>query len=427
MGEWLSFISISGVFLAGLAFLYNKGYKHANLFLAYFLFLGFLFAFIQYATGYSGSLELSALMMTGFPSLFYLVGPCCFFYVRSILRDEVRLSRSDFLHFVPFLIVAIGTIPHLFTPWEYKLSLAQRFYSNHVNWMDVRFNLWMPDPVNQLLRPTHSLSYFIYILLLLARYFKDPDAQGRTTDQLKLMRRWFFSLVGVAILLNVSYLFTQIQLIYEPDHQAYLKSRPLSISVCVFMGLAVEGVVLLFPQILYGLPMARHPLGQSGSKMSDRFILTGDSSTIKPPVAGQHTSIDDTEDDKPHTSTGKWTPSQVLTKEYIEDIRQRIHAYVSTGVLSNPGQTIRDLAVQTDIPPHHLHYYFNHVLGTRYSDWKNRHRIDEVLEQLRADPDTPFTLDSIARNAGFEHRSTFVAAFRKVTGMLPREYMKQLK
>lgn len=424
MGEWLAFISISGIFLAGLAFLYNKGYEHANRFLAWFLFLGYLFAFIQYATGYSGSLALSALMMTGFPSLFYLVGPCCFFYVRSILRDDVSLSRRDLLHFVPFLIVAIGTIPHILTSWEHKLELAARFNTHEWNWMEVRFNLWMPDPVNQLMRPIHSLSYFIYILLLLQRFFRSPSTLGRTAGQLNLMRRWLFSLIGVTTCLNISYLISQIQLVYEPDHQAYLQSRPLSITVSVITGMVIELVVLLFPQILYGLPAARHSLSTL-SEQSSKNKIEKDHSTDNHIIIESEES--NSAEDQGSTEAVKWTLSQVLTDEYLQDIRKRVDESVNAGSLSNPRLTIGDLASQTDIPPHHLQYYFNQILGVRFSDWKNKHRIERVMDQLRADPDTPYTLDTIARNAGFEHRSTFVAAFRKVTGMLPKDFMKQIR
>ena len=423
MGEWLSFISISGIFLAGLALLYNRGYEHANRFLAYFLFLGYLFVFIQYATGFSHSLSLSAVMMTGFPALFYLVGPCCFFYVRSILRDDVRLSRRDYLHFIPFLIVVIGAIPHIFSSWEHKLAVAQRFTTDRWNWMDIRLNLWMPDPVNQLLRPVHSLTYFLYLSYLLLRFFRAPVSQGRTATQLKLMRKWLFSLIGVSILLNVSYLVSQVQLIYAVDPQAFLKSRPLSISVSVMAGMAMGLVILLFPQILYGLPLARHPLLPNAAATHQSLSAVG-GTTSSPVLTDAEFQLDPAHE--PPTSE-KWTPSHVLTVEYLEDIRLRLEEYVHTDALSKPGQTIRDLAVQTDIPPHHLHYYFNQILGVRYSDWKNRLRIERVLAQLRADPDTPYTLDTIARNAGFEHRSTFVAAFRKVTGMLPSAFMKQLK
>jgi len=96
---------------------YNKGYKTANLFLAEVLFFSALFSLVNYALFFSRSTFWVAIFETSFNTVFFLIGPLAYFYVRSVLRDNAKLSRRDYLHFSVFFIAFIGTFRFVFTPW----------------------------------------------------------------------------------------------------------------------------------------------------------------------------------------------------------------------------------------------------------------------------------------------------------------------
>ncbi len=68
----------------------------ANRFLAEFFFFISLFILSQYS-GLYGHPEILAALFGSAPTPFvFLIGPLAFFYVRSVLRDNARLSKSDY-------------------------------------------------------------------------------------------------------------------------------------------------------------------------------------------------------------------------------------------------------------------------------------------------------------------------------------------
>ena len=40
------------------------------------------------------------------------------------------------------------------------------------------------------------------------------------------------------------------------------------------------------------------------------------------------------------------------------------------------------MSADTDIPVHHLSYYFNEHLNVNFNTWKNDHKINFVIEQI---------------------------------------------
>ena len=125
MNAPLVYLCAFSIFLSLTLLFFNKGYKGANSFLSGYLLCSSFFLVTQYILIYSKSISLIAFSVSGIPSLFFLIGPFAYFYVRSILRDNVKLTKTDFLHFLPFLLIFIGAIPFLFSSWEYKFLLAK--------------------------------------------------------------------------------------------------------------------------------------------------------------------------------------------------------------------------------------------------------------------------------------------------------------
>ncbi|MEM6318074.1 MAG: helix-turn-helix domain-containing protein [Bacteroidota bacterium] len=58
-------------------------------------------------------------------------------------------------------------------------------------------------------------------------------------------------------------------------------------------------------------------------------------------------------------------------------------------------------------------------------DFINRYRVQEVQAKLVDSKFDHYTILGIAQEAGFNAKSTFYTAFKKVTGMTPSAYRKQ--
>jgi AraC-like DNA-binding protein len=84
------------------------------------------------------------------------------------------------------------------------------------------------------------------------------------------------------------------------------------------------------------------------------------------------------------------------------------------------------MSSDTDIPVHHLSYYFNEYMNINFNTWKNDLKIDYVIKKINDGSSEILTLDALAKQAGFGSRSSFINAFKLKTGQTPSEYLQNL-
>jgi AraC-like DNA-binding protein len=82
--------------------------------------------------------------------------------------------------------------------------------------------------------------------------------------------------------------------------------------------------------------------------------------------------------------------------------------------------TLQSLAGMTRLSPQQLSELLNGRLNKNFRDWLNEYRIREALRLIAEDPERQ-VLD-VAFESGFRSKSTFNAAFLRVTGETPREW-----
>lgn len=241
------------IFLSLTLLLFNKGYKGANRFLSGYLFCSSAFLLTQYFLIYTKSISLIAFSISGFPSLYFLIGPFAYFYVQSILRDTVKLSKADYLHFLPFAIIFIGTLPFLFSPWEYKCFIAQKIVDNTFMGSKYNINFLVPKIINQLIRPPFALFYLVLVL----RKFHKNKAVFKSFSHAKVIKIWlvlFLILFGLTVIFYIIVqlaFYLKIKFIF--DNLAF----HFFVNCIAFIYLVFNFALVLFPQILYGLPIPK--------------------------------------------------------------------------------------------------------------------------------------------------------------------------
>ncbi|UFH57776.1 AraC family transcriptional regulator [Spirosoma sp. KNUC1025] len=67
----------------------------------------------------------------------------------------------------------------------------------------------------------------------------------------------------------------------------------------------------------------------------------------------------------------------------------------------------------------------NQGFGMNFNDFVNLYRIKAVIAQIQSGNHTMYTLLGIAYECGFNSKSTFNRAFKKRTGLAPRDYLAQ--
>ena len=87
--------------------------------------------------------------------------------------------------------------------------------------------------------------------------------------------------------------------------------------------------------------------------------------------------------------------------------------------------TLPELAQRLNISPCHLSQIINESFHQHFSDFLNKYRIEESKSILQKN-EQRWNISEIALESGFNSKSTFNSAFKKHTGMTPKEFKNKM-
>lgn len=90
----------------------------------------------------------------------------------------------------------------------------------------------------------------------------------------------------------------------------------------------------------------------------------------------------------------------------------------------NPDLKLFDVAKELQIPPHLLSQFLNDNIGKGFSLFLNEYRIKAAEKLLGLK--NHLTLEAIGQECGFKSNSTFYSAFKKIKGLTPAKFKRQL-
>ncbi|MEI8073922.1 MAG: hypothetical protein WCH78_04165, partial [Bacteroidota bacterium] len=68
----------------------------------------------------------------------YLIGPLTYLFIRTLLKNESRLKKKDFFHFLPFLLHLFELFPFYFSSSAYKVGLLNSLLKQgSVDWVEL--------------------------------------------------------------------------------------------------------------------------------------------------------------------------------------------------------------------------------------------------------------------------------------------------
>ncbi len=91
----------------------------------------------------------------------------------------------------------------------------------------------------------------------------------------------------------------------------------------------------------------------------------------------------------------------------------------------NPGYRLNDMASETGRSIHHISQTINEQKGTSFSEFVNQYRVREAKGLLDAGRAREVTVLAVALEAGFNSKTAFYNAFKKMTGKSPTVYLKE--
>lgn len=107
----------------------------------------------------------------------------------------------------------------------------------------------------------------------------------------------------------------------------------------------------------------------------------------------------------------------------LESMKTLLHqAMKEKKMFTDPHLTLNDLSECIKIKPHVLSKVINDCFNQNFRDFVNGYRIEEFIQLANKDENKRFTFLALAFEVGFNSKSTFNVAFKKIMNVTPREY-----
>lgn len=115
---------------------------------------------------------------------------------------------------------------------------------------------------------------------------------------------------------------------------------------------------------------------------------------------------------------------QIPDTEAQARITQLEKVLLETELYKNPNLKLNDLAQKINISAHQLSQLLNDNLGKNFSAYINEYRINAACQLIATHPH--LTLEAIGYEVGYNSKSTFYTAFKKVKDTTPAFYKESL-
>ena len=389
----LLYLTLAGFLITLLVLINLRNSNKANIYLLFFLLINNIYALSHYATVYSHSKFFIAIMLIHFTPFYLLLGPLFYFYVRSLLIDDHRLSKRDYLHFIPALIILINIFPYIFKGIDYKLAYASKVIENTANFINFDY-LFIPAGINVIFRPIHVL---VYVFISIALIFKNRLNLKSNNMQQSLIYKWLLLLISISVVMYLSFLIFTIISYMILDYNLAVTQASYILYLTIGGLIVLNFSLLFFPNILYGLPQLDYALKKQ-KKISNKIE----------------------EENK------KESKSFEISDEKLLLLKLKIDNYLGSRPYLKTNFNLTVMSADTDIPVHHLSYYFNEQMNINFNTWKNDLKVNYVIELIKKGSYENLTLDALSKQAGFGSRSSFINAFKQKTGLTPSEYLQEL-
>jgi AraC-like DNA-binding protein len=399
----LLYISLLTIILSGLLVTYNWRINKNTIYLGAFFSILATYGLTHYFTIYANSPFWLAVFYNNFSPFWFLTGPLLLFYYRGTLTDNSRLKGTDIIHFIPFLVQLIGIFPYLLTPFSYKVDIAAQIL-NDLN-LITQFKVnWITKPiVNFLGRPILVFLYLGYITYLL--WLNNPKSNRAKVpiQQFKLTYRWLILLEVTTAILIINFFLLSLSLSKQTVTATMVNAQ----FTHFFSGIAyfcMSFMLLLFPRILYGMPIYT---ANSITEISSQEKLKKETNPIVEPI-------------------NIVAEIQLPQDDPFFELVDKINAYLKKEEpYLNPEFTINELAASLKVPVHHVSYCLNTLMNVKFTSLRTQLRIQYAAKLLDSGQADELSMDGIGKKSGFSTRSNFYNAFKTETGMTPSEYLER--
>jgi len=359
-----------GIFLAGIL-LFRKSNTIANRVLAVTMF-AFSISIFSVAY-YAHELYRDFPHFIGVTSYFpFLYGPLLFLYARIIISGKNIFKRKYFLHFIPFFLFVLYTVPFYCRSGTYKIYFMEQLGQN------LRLDILIIDR----LKVIHGLVYVFFTIKLVQQHRNNLKNSFSNIDRINLawLKNLTIVIVGVWGL------------------------------VAIMHALEISGIHLyknIDSMISITMAVAIYAIGYLGLRQPEIF---------SPQIMASPYNLG---------KTAKYTKSGLTPEKAEAYLKNLVVIMEKEKPFTNLNLTLKELADKLSISSHNLSEVINLHVQQSFYDFINNYRVEEAKKML-ADPKSQnMTILAIAFDVGFNSKSSFNSIFKKHTRMTPSEYKRK--
>lgn len=389
------------VLAAALLIWVNQERKHSNRLLACILLL-FSGQNLIHILLFSRLILHAPWLLRAFAPTTFLIGPVVYIYFRSILYDEIKFRKYDWLFILPATLTIINFLPYYFLPETDKINyLLEHFYSQNPSQDSGRGIL--PTVMYYTIRACWS-AIFLFLCFRLIYRFRATNTPELLANN-KVLLKWLFTFNCILASIWIVTLFNN--LIPELNNWQPRISNILFGATIFFICLQL----FIRPQILYGVfqPIADIKLKDNKNPAQDIMI---------PQANTGIGSLDELNQETTESTLQISLADQIKYKTLIEKYFLERKPFIQTAY------SLEQMANDTHIPRYLLSAFINREYGMGFREFLNRHRVNYFKDNINKESWENLTLEAIAVECGFHSRSTFINNFKKITGKTPSDFLK---
>lgn len=372
-------------FLHGLMFsllLLRKGIiqqraSHRWLSLLLFLYSMYLAPYmLGYSGWYSGKLTRDIMFFVPFMQIL-LIGPVIYYYTQSLLNINFKLKRKDIIHFIPAILYMIYSLVVFITD---KFIMDEYYF--YADGRDKDLSLWY-----QIAGFISMVFYLILSLRFYANYKKLVFDKVSFAESIlfKWIQNFMFAFLVILILRGVFFFTNDVWREFGGQFWHYISFS------FVFYYISING---------YANAVRVSAL----SEMNDIEV--------------------DVFEDLESESTEKETSTELSD---IEEMKSKILELITEKrIFENPKLTLSDVSNELGVTTKTISTVVNSGFDLNFNDFINFHRIEALKQKLKDGEQKRSTLLGLAYDCGFNSKATFNRAFKKNTGLSPKEYVDSL-
>lgn len=366
-------VGIGAVFTIFLWLRFRKNFPRRFLMLLILAFCGI--EFYMYALSSRTILDMPFLYRSAFPWR-YVLGPLLWLYVLNMIKPDRGWKKIDVLHFLVPLSVTILLIPDYLLPGEQKKLILSKFYDQNTVLM-TRSSGFLPAGFIQPFNIFHSLAYCAATIVLLVKY-KFSQHHTTATENHEV---WKWTAVVAAVsTIFVLFQFVQWLTLSIDSHFSIFAQIGQSLSlICMKAYLLINPIVM---ENMDGVIPEAAPELEPSSEL------------ILPQIK----------------ANSRYTQHASMIQQYLETEKKYLDRELTIGAM----------AEELGMSKSKLSMILVGLYGIPYTEIINRYRVHHFLEQMKRGDGQTLKLEVLIQNSGFQYRSTFYSAFKKITGKTPK-------